>query len=230
VLVAFCTAGCGRNERQAPIVGQARLIFRDLRDGPAPSNFGGGPALVTADPAFDAPSELRVVGGKLTNDPTVPGRAAGYYTSADLGAPVTTIGARWTFTPRGGTPGAMALVVSQTALHPPFSIHLVITPDSWSMGVWPPITGDSPGLQVLDWQRFEVPLRQDGVQIHEAAVEIRGGKADIKLPDGQHRVVTDGRIADWAGSFATFEAYADHGLTDSRVGFTKIWAESRRTS
>ena len=30
------------------------------------------------------------------------------------------------------------------------------------------------------------------------------------------------------GSFATFEAYSDHGLADSRVGFTEIWAQSLR--
>jgi hypothetical protein len=166
------------------------------------------------------------MGGKLTNEPTVKGGAASYY-SADLGGPVTTIGARWTFTPQGGTPGAMALLVSQKAVYPPFSVHLVITPNSWGFGVWPPNAGPTTGLQNLDWQRFEVPLKQDGVHVYETQVEIEGERVDIELPDGRHRVFRDQRIADWAGSFAVFEAFSKHASTDSRVGFTEIWAESR---
>ena len=131
------------------IVGEARLNFQVLPDGPAPANFGPGPALLTASPPDDAPTELRIAGGKLTNESTVSGRAAGYYTSASLGAPITIIGARWTFTPRGGTPGAMALVVSQTALHAPFSVHLAITPNLWIFGVWPPDGAVPGGLQTL---------------------------------------------------------------------------------
>jgi hypothetical protein len=115
--------------RATATVGEARLNFQVLPDGPAPANFGPGPALLITNPPDDAPTELRIVGGKLTNESTVSGRAAGYYTSASLGAPITIIGARWTFTPRGGTPGAMALVVSQTALHPPLPVHLVIYPE-----------------------------------------------------------------------------------------------------
>ncbi|MGA7052523.1 MAG: hypothetical protein WBZ37_14870 [Mycobacterium sp.] len=167
--------------------------------------------------------------GKLTNGSMVNGRAAGYYTSASLGAPITAIGARWTFTLRGGTPGAMALVVSRIALQPPLSLHLVITPDLWSFGVWPAADGAVPGeLQTLQWRHFRVPLKQDGARVYETRVKINGERAYIELPNGEHRIVADHRIADWAGSFATFEAYSDHGLTDSRVGFTEIWAQSLR--
>ncbi len=211
------------------IVGEARLNFQVLPDGPAPANFGPGLALLTADPPDDAATRLRIVGGKLTNESTVRGRAAGYYTSASLKAPVTTIGARWTFIPRGGTPGAMGLLVSQTALHPPLSVHLVITPNLWSFGVWPPKGAAPSELQTLQWQYFDVPLKEDGAQVFETQVEIKGERADIELPDGRHQIVKDYRIADWAGSFATFEAYSDHGLTDSRVAFTEIWAQSVRT-
>ena len=122
--------------------------------------------------------------------------------------------------------GAMALLVSQTALHSPFSVHLVITPNLWSFGVWPP-DGTVPGeLQTLQWQHFHVPLKEDATRVYETQVEINGERAHIELPDGQLQIVSDQRIADWAGSFATFEAYSDHGLTDSRVGFTEIWAHS----
>ena len=226
LILSFLLAAGMSYSRAAATVGEARLNFQVLPDGPAPANFGPGPALLIANPPDDAPTELRIVGGKLTNESTVSGRAAGYYTSASLGAPITIIGARWTFTHRGGTPGAMALVVSQAALHPPFSVHLVITPNLWSFGVWPPDDAVPGGLQTLLSQPFPVPLNQDGTRVYETQVEINGERADIELPDGQHQIVSDHRIADWAGSFATFEAYSDHGLTDSRVGFTEIWAQS----
>jgi hypothetical protein len=75
---------------------------------------------------------------------------------------------------------------------------------------------------------FDVPLKQDARRVYETQVEIKGERADIELPDGQHQIVRDHRIADWPGSFATFEASLEHGLTDSRVGFTEIWAQSLR--
>jgi hypothetical protein len=226
LILSFLLAAGMSCSRATATVGEARLNFQVLPDGPAPANFGPGPALLIANPPDDPPTELRIVGGKLTNESTVSGRAAGYYTSASMGAPITIIGARWTFTQRGGTPGAMALVVSQTALHPPFSVHLVITPNLWSFGVWPPDDAVPGGLQTLLSQPFPAPLNQDGTRVYETQVEINGERADIELPDGQHQIVSDHRIADWAGSFATFEAYSNHGLTDTRVGFTEIWAQS----
>jgi hypothetical protein len=107
-------------------------------------------------------------------------------------------------------------------------VHLVITPNFWSFGVWPS-DGMVPGeLHTLQCQRFRVPLKQDGTRVYETQVEIDRERAHIELPHGQRWIVRDQRIADWAGSFATFEAYSDHGLTDSRVGFTEIWAQSSR--
>lgn len=209
------------------VVGEAQLDFRVLPDGPAPAHFGPGPATLTTSPSNDPSTRLRIIGGKLTNTPTASGRAAGYYTSANLGAPVTIIGARWTFSPLGDTPGVMALVVSRSAFHRPFAVHLVITPDRWSLGVWPPDRAVPGGLQMLRVQRFCQPLKQDGARVYQTQVTIRGDRAYIELPDGQHQILRDHRIAEWAGPFATFEAYSDHGLTDSRVGFTEIWAQSQ---
>lgn len=208
---------------------EARLNFQILPNGPAPAVFGPGPAVLTVNPPDNRPTELRVVGGKLTNDSTVPGRAAGYYTSASLGGPITGIGARWTFTPRGGTPGAMALLISQHALRRPFPMHLVITPNRWIFGVWAPNGAVPDTLQTLREEYFPVPLAEDGTQVYETSVEISCAQADIELPDGEHQVVIDPRIAEWAGSFATFEAYSDNGVTDSRVGFTEIWAKSAQS-
>lgn len=213
------------NDRDVAVA--ARLNFEGLPDGPAPENFGPGPALLTTNPPDDTATELKVVGGKLTNESMVDGCAAGYYTSASLGAPITTIGARWTFTPRGGTPGAMALLVSQQPLYPGFPVHLVITPHLWTFGVWPPDRPAPDGLHTLRWQDFGTPLEQDGKHVHQTQVELRGERAVIDLPDGRQETVSDHRIADWAGPFATFEISLQHGLTDSRIGFTEIWAESR---
>jgi hypothetical protein len=226
LIVSLVVVGGMSSSRANAAAGEARLNFQGLPDGPAPANFGPGPALLTTAPSGNAATQLRVVGGKLTNKPTLSGRAAGYYTSASLGAPIRTIGARWTFTRQGGTLGAMALLISQTALHFPFSVHLVITPEQWSFGVWPPDGATPDGLQTLQTQSFDVPLEQDGNQVYETRVEINGERVDIDLPDGQHQTLTDHRIAEWAGSFATFETYADHGVTDTRVGFTEIWAHS----
>ncbi|OBH21160.1 hypothetical protein A5710_08595 [Mycolicibacter sinensis] len=210
------------------VAGAARLNFHGVPDGPAPENFGPGPALLTTNPPDDRPTELRVIDGKLTNESTVDGRAAGYYTSASLGAPITVIGARWAFTPRGGTSGALALLVSQHRLRPGFPVHLVITPEVWTFGIWPPDRAAPDGLQTLQWQHFPVPLKQDGEHIYETQVELRGQRAIIDLPDGRQQIIRDRRIADWAGPFATFEISLEHGLTDSRVGFTEIWADSIR--
>ncbi|WP_156763397.1 hypothetical protein [Mycobacterium scrofulaceum] len=225
ILAPLLAVAMSTSPAHASVV-EARLNFQVLPNGPAPGAFGPGPAMLTVNPPDNSPTELRIVGGKLTNDSTVPGRAAGYYTSASLGAPITGIGARWTFTRRGGTPGAMAMLISQSALRPPFPLHLVITPNRWIFGVWPP-DGPVPGtLQTLQEQYFPVPLKEDGAEVYEVRVEINGARADIDLPDGQHQIVIDPRIAEWAGPFATFEAYSDNGVTDSRVGFTEIWAQS----
>lgn len=223
-LVATSVA-CARHQDGSPL--EARLSFQDVPNGAAPLDFGGAPGSIRTDPADDTGAALRVIDGKLTNEPTTAGRTASYFTSADLGGPVTTIGARWTFTPRGGTSGTMALVVSQAALDFPFSVHLVVTPELWSFGVWPPKDAPSPGLHVLQTERFDAPLVQDGRHVLEASVEIEGPRVDIALPNGERRVISDQRINDWAGRFATFEAFSDRGLTDSRVGFSEIWAKSR---
>ncbi|BBY28625.1 hypothetical protein GCM10023114_18460 [Mycolicibacterium sediminis] len=228
LLVIAVAVGCNRQSvAEPPLIGEARLSMAGLADGPPPPTFGPGPATLAADPPSDPGAQLRIAGGRLTNDPSGPGRAAGYYTSADLGGPITRIGARWTFAPRGGSQGAMALVVSRNGLNLPFSVHLNITPKFWSFGVWPAGGGPGTGLQTLGYEQFDVPLAQDGTTEHETQVVIEGERVDVTLPDGEHRVIRDPRIAEWAGSFATFEVYADNAMTDSRAGFTDVWAESR---
>ena len=66
-------------------------------------------------------------------------------------------------------------------------MHLVIAPNLWSFGVWPPDGVAPRGLQTLQWQYFHVPLEQDGARVYETQVEINGERADIKLADGQRQ-------------------------------------------
>ena len=209
---------------EAPNPNEVRYDFTGMPDGPAPEEFGTGRAVLIPNPVDDPGTTLRVVNGKLTYDPTTAGDVAGYY-SADLGAPISVIGARWAFMPRSGSPGSMALVVGRPdvngILDRPFAVHLVVTPTIWNFGVWPAGEGE---LQLIAGGVLPEPLAQDPNTTYEAEVKINGDTAEIRLPNGQQERVQDPRIADLAGSYAVFEAFADNGRDDARVGFTEIWA------
>jgi hypothetical protein len=208
-----------------PILGV--MTFSGFGNGPAPSTFAGGPVTISPrDVADDPGAKLQIIDGKLTVNPTKPGGNASYFTTANRGTPIVSIGAKWTFTRRGGTPdGAVGLVVSHTIFRPPFPIHLSVATDKWGFGIWPPLNGEKiPDLILLDGGTFNPPLKDDGTTIHEAEVLLDGDQATIRLPDGDRRIVKDKRIAEWSSNYATFEAFAKNGLTDAVVGFTEIWA------
>ncbi len=231
-IIMLVSVGCSANSDQPPASVDddgypvTEMSFRSMPDGPPPATFGTGPATLNTAPFRDAGAALRVHGGLLTNSPAGPTGTAGYYTSANLGGPVRRIGARWVFLPRGtnGTDGAMALVVSQKAFDKPFPLHLVITPQNWWFGVWPP--ADAPGskLEIVGGGPFATPLRIDSGTEHTVDVTLSGQRATIVLPDGSVKYVRDARIAEWAGPYATFEVYAGKGSDDVGVGFSKIWA------
>jgi hypothetical protein len=213
-----------------PALSSTSLNFAGVPDGDAPLDFGPGVATISPDFIFDDPgAKFRIVDGKLTVEPTQARQTASYYSTPDLGSPVTKIGARWTYNPRGGTKdAAMGLLVSNKIVRPPFPIHLAITPYKWAYGVWPPMDGEKvPELDNLAEGEFDPPLKEDGTTVYEAEVTLDGDRALISLPDGQRPTVRDKRIAEWAGNFATFEAWAKNGVTDSAVAFTEIWAGRR---
>ncbi|MGV0795034.1 hypothetical protein [Mycolicibacterium sp. XJ1819] len=235
IAIVLTTAGtaCQKADVESlnmPPLSTVSLDFSDFPDGEPPATFGDGPSKVSVNETKTDPgARFRIADGKLTIDPTEPGQTGSYFHTPDLGEPVVKIGARWVFKPRQGTPdGAMALVVSNKIFRPPFPVHLSVTAYGWGYGVWPPMEGEEiPELDMIMAGRFDPPLEQDGTTVYETEVLLNGDRALIRLPDGQRRTVRDKRIADWAGHYATFEAWAKDGLTDSTVAFTEVWAGTR---
>src|SRR4051794_21147879 len=80
-----------------PILGV--MTFSGFGNGPAPSTFAGGPVTISPrDVADDPGAKLQIIDGKLTVNPTKPGGNASYFTTANRGTPIVSIGAKWTFT------------------------------------------------------------------------------------------------------------------------------------
>ena len=239
VLLLTSTA-CQRSQRvnvppdvKVPAVSKVSLKFSDFPDGPPPPTFGNGPTKVSPEHVDDDPSaKFHIVNGKLTVEPTIARQGASYFSTPDLGAPVVGLGARWTFNPRGDTKdGSMVLLVSNKILRPPFPVHLSVSAYKWAYGVWPPLDGEKiPELDNVQEGQFDPPLKEDGTTVYEAEVALDGDRALISLPDGQRITVRDKRIAEWPGNFATFEAWAKNGLTDSAVAFTEVWASRQAPS
>lgn len=210
---------------------EARLDFSASKDGPAPGTFGPGASLLLVTPPTDLGGVFRIEGGKLVSRPTVDGRSASYFSTADLGNPIARIGARWVFTPQGGGSGTMVLIVSKRAVFPPFSAELSVSPKSWSFGVRE--AGQAEGfsqITILETGSIDPPLSEDGSTSYRVEVRIAGERAELTLPDGHTEIVHDKRIAEWAGSFGTFESYVEHGLTDSRADFIEMWAVAEKSS
>jgi hypothetical protein len=224
VLLAVLT-GCQAPAIQQVAVQSFHVAFSGQPDGEVPLLFPAGAATVTANPDSDPGTHFRIEHGTLTNRPGINGRTASYLSTPDLDGPVTRIGARWTFKPGSGSAGIMALLISKNLMTPPVSMHLAITPDSWSFGVWPPGEG-ADRLIELRTGSFGIPLPEDGVQINETEVNVDGNRAEIRLPDENVITITDDRIAEWSGPYAVFEAFANNGATASRAAFTDIWASS----
>jgi hypothetical protein len=210
---------------------EARLDFSASKDGPAPGKFGPGASLLLETPRTDLGGRFRIEGGKLVSRPTVDGRTASYFSTADLGDPITSIGARWVFTPQEGGSGTMVLIVSQRAVFPPFSAQLSVTPTHWTFGVRAADQAENVSQEtILKTGSIDPPLSEDGSTSYRTEVRIAGERAELELPDGHTEIVHDKRIAEWAGTFGTFESFADEGLTDSRADFIELWAIAEKNS
>jgi hypothetical protein len=200
--------------------------FTNMPDGPAPHRFDGGPAATIVASPDDEGDRLRIEHGRLTYRPTTQGSAGAFFSSPDLGSSVKGIGARFVFRPGSGTLGAITLVVSRGIGHGvppmtrPLAINFVVTPINWNIAV---SRTDTSPLEVIGANSFKRPLSADGVTAYDARLTIDGDQVTVDLP-GTHQVVTDPRISEWQGSFATFELFSNHGATDSIGAFEKIWA------
>ncbi len=205
--------------------------FTGRPDGAAPSRFDGGqPVSIIASPD-DEGDRLRIEHGRLTYRPTTEGSAGAFFSSPDLGSSVKGIGARFVFRPSSGTLGAITLVVSRGIDHRvppmtrPLAINFVVTPINWNIAV---SRTDTSPLEVIGANSFKRPLAVDGKTAYDARLTIDGDQVTVDLP-GTHQVVTDPRISEWQGSFATFELFSNHGTTDSIGAFEKIWATGNRS-
>jgi hypothetical protein len=164
---------------------------------------------------------LHVLDGALQSKGTT-GLAAGY-AQVDLGAPVTRIGADFSF-PDGGAPGgAIALPVWAEPFQltwprlPTAPVHFVLTRDNWAyQGQWDDVT-----VTVAEGT-FVPPLPADAVLTLD--LRFAGPTAEISLPDGTVTTVSDLRIASPA-QFATFESFRLDAATMASVRILRIWAD-----
>jgi hypothetical protein len=203
--------------------------FADRPNGPAPERFDGGePARVIGTPG-DPGAQPRILDGRLTYQPAGEENAAGFFSTPDLGAPVRSMGARFVFRPSGGTKGALALVVSRGVnsefppMIRPLPVHFVLTPVNWNVSV-SHSAGDP--LDVIAAGEFPEALAEDGTSAYEVRLTINGSDLTLDLPQGVHRTISDPRISEWQGSFANFELFVNHGLTDSLPALEKVWASA----
>lgn len=205
------------------------LDFTSLPDGPAPTQFDTGqPTLLSQSPS-DPGSSFVVRNGALTYKPTTPDTTAAYLSTPDMGAPVSSIGARWVFQPSEGTNGSIALAVSRGVQKsipqpvPPIPIHFVVTATDWHLSVLQK-PGSTP--DIIAQGSFNQPLTEDSTTSYEVSLYMDGGQVSVTLPDGTKKIVKDARISEWRGNYATFEAYSNNGLTDSIGAFQQVWADS----
>lgn len=209
---------------------KVEMDFSAVPPGAPPSTFDSGQPAALASSPTDPSASVTVDGGLLTYRPTVEGAVAAYLSTPDLGAPVRALGASWVFQPGQGTYGAIALIVSDDIRDEfpptlaPISIHFVATAINWNVSVKKANGGQ---LEPVGAGSFAQPLVEDGETVHTAAIEIDGDTATLRLPDGRSQRVNDPRISQWRGRYATFEIYANHGLTDSMGAFKNVWADSR---
>jgi hypothetical protein len=231
-LVVTCVAAAGlwfaflRHDK--PEGANAELDFSRIHeDASPPDRFDTGQKAIISNNPTDSGSNYVVRDGKLTYDPTKDGPAGAAY-STDMRAPITRIGARWVFEPRGiNTSGAVSLSISQSVqpeapwVVPPIPIQFVVTPINWHLALQKDF--GSPRVDIAA-EPFKDPLKVDGSTASEVDITIDEGSVTIKLPDGSLRHYRDARIAQWKGNYASFGLYSNNGATDSVGGFEKIWA------
>lgn len=148
---------------------------------------------------------------------------AAAYQQADLGAPVTFIGAWFTLDSAGGTRTTGGSGVLLGAFDGPLldvttcsaAVHLGIGRDYWAYFVLdhgtPVVLGNGP----------MAPLATDTV--HYAEVVVDGSTATVTLPDGTRRTVDDPRIATLGRSWLTTEVVLT-AATDVQGAYTALQA------
>ena len=209
---------------------RAELDFTKLPDGPPPDHFDTGQPALVSQSLTDPGSSFIVRDAKLTYKPTTGNISAAYFSTPDMGQPISSLGARFVFEPpQGGGSGAITLVISRNVQDsipqtvPPIPIHFVATAANWNLSV---AKDSGSPLELIAGGDLTHPLEQDNVSSYTVSLYLDGGQVTLDLPDGTRQIIKDARISEWAGNFATFEVYSNDGLTDSIGGFQQIWADS----
>lgn len=165
---------------------------------------------------------LRVADGRLLHGTSSASDAASYISTDLAPARVTRIGATASFT--GDDSGAIALLVSakpvpenESDAAPDAAVHFVATRTGWSYAIWQ--AGDA-GQTILGQGTYRTAFDRDAARFE---IELDGDRAKVYLPDATSIVFADGRIAEFAGSWATWELYEDAPGT-SPASFRELWA------
>ncbi|UPW10396.1 hypothetical protein M1C59_06005 [Gordonia terrae] len=165
---------------------------------------------------------LRVADGRLLHGTSSASDAASYISTDLAPARVTRIGATASFT--GDDSGAIALLVSakpvpenESDAAPDAAVHFVATRTGWSYAIWQ--AGDV-GQTILGQGTYRTAFDRDAARFE---IELDGDRAKVYLPDATSIVFTDGRIAEFGGSWATWELYEDAPGT-SPASFRELWA------
>ncbi|MEY1676826.1 hypothetical protein AB4Z55_21890 [Gordonia sp. ABKF26] len=165
---------------------------------------------------------LRVADGRLLHGTSSASDAASYISTDLAPARVTRIGATASFT--GDDSGAIALLVSakpvpenESDAAPDAAVHFVATRTGWSYAIWQ--AGDA-GQTILGEGTYRTAFDRDAARFE---IELDEDRAKVYLPDATSIVFTDGRIAEFGGSWATWELYEDAPGT-SPASFRELWA------
>jgi hypothetical protein len=169
----------------------------------------------------NASSQLRILGGRLTNIVTSGASTAGYI-DTPLSGPVKRIGGRFTYGAGSTGDGAATFVIWRTSITsfptiPDTPFHLVVWPTGWDLTV---IVG---GVFSSSIASGTLSLANDGVTVHSCAVVIDGSTARITINGTLVATVTDSRFA-VPGVYAGFEVFANAPATASRPQFVQVWA------
>ncbi len=165
---------------------------------------------------------LRVSDGRLLHGRSSAADAASYLSTDLSPARVTRIGATVGFS--GDDAGAIALLVSakpvpqdESDAAPDAAVHFVATRTGWSYAIWE--AGDA-GQTILGQGTYRIAFDRDAARFE---IELDGDRAKVYLPDATSIVFADNRIADFGGSWATWELYEDAPGT-SPASFRELWA------
>lgn len=165
---------------------------------------------------------LTIVDERLTNTATSGGPAG--YIDYDMGAPVTHLGAEFTFESGSTYGGVIALLVWERSMSeggdiPDSPCHFYLTPTGWGLQYW--LNNSVTTIRIGE---FATRLTCDGETVYRVEIFIIGDTAIIALPSGEIIEVTDSHIESLAANFAGFEILENDAATDAQPGFVSRWA------